>query len=148
MRRVSPILKVALIIPLGTIVLLMVCPKTPKNVGRITQADPEIQAASLHAQDTLPEFIKQLDHPKAGARYAVKGGFRTSAGNEYLWVAGLTLKGSTFAGTLDEEPAVAREHHKGDKVSVDRKDVYDWIIYDNGQIQGGFTDEVLMKRAK
>ncbi len=116
------------------------------SVERVNKVDPELQAASKQAQDGLPNFIKELQDPKPGQGFAIKGGFKTASGLEYLWVKSPVFKDGEFAGKLDQTP-MAYSGKKGDIVRVPLKDVYDWLIKDDSGVRGMFTDKVLQKRA-
>lgn len=115
----------------------------PHDIARINQANPALQAAAHEAQQRLPEFLHELQNPKPDERFAVKARFATPAGPEYLWIKDPTYDGSRFTGVLDQEPIAARTHRKGDTVTVSRNDVFDWLIRENGQNRGGFTEQAL-----
>jgi len=118
----------------------------PHSIERVNKVDPELQAASKEAQDHLSDFLKELQDPKPGAGFAVKGSFKTPSGLEYLWVKSPEYKDGELVGKLDQVP-LAYPGKKGDIVRVPLKEVYDWLIKDDSGIRGMFTDKVLQKRA-
>lgn len=137
-----------LVVALVAVIILFSAQGGTKNVARVAHADPELQAASKKAQDGLPNFIKELQSPKPGEGFAVKGAFKTSAGPEYLWVRSPEYKDGTFTGTLDQQPIAIADKKKGDTVKVAKKDVYDWLIKTDDGIQGMFTEKVLQQRSR
>ena len=118
-----------------------------KSVARIAHADPALQAAAKKAQDGLPEFVKELQSPRPGEGFAIKGAFKTPSGLEYLWVRSPTYKDEVFMGTLDQVPIALVGKKKGDMVSVKKKDVYDWLIKDENGIRGMETEKILQTQS-
>ncbi len=119
----------------------------PKDVTRIAHADPELQAASKEALKGLPAFIQELQSPKPGEGFAIKGAFKATGGLEYLWVRSPSFKNEVFTGTLDQQPIAVRGLNKGDSVTVRKADVYDWLVKDESGIRGMLTEKVLQKRS-
>lgn len=117
----------------------------PRSMARIAHADPELQAAAQRAQSELKDFIKELNHPKEGEGFAVKGAFKTDQGPEYLWVRMPTYENGVFRGKLDQAPEFYRGAKKGDEVSVKEADVYDWLIHDKSGTRGEYTERILQK---
>lgn len=118
----------------------------PTQLSYVAHEDPELQAASRQAQKELDGFIKELENPKPNEQFAVKGAFPTGMGPEYLWVRSVTYRDGAFNGTLDQVPAAYEKAKKGDEVSVKRADVFDWLIKEDGQLRGGYTEKVLSGR--
>ncbi|MDR3691460.1 MAG: DUF2314 domain-containing protein [Fimbriimonas sp.] len=142
------VLVAVLVTALLAAVIYLVAGNGRPDVARIAHADPELQAASKQAQGGLPGFIKELQAPKPGEGFAIKGAFKTQAGPEYLWVKSPTYKDGVFEGKLDQVPMAVTGKKKGDTVRVPKKDVFDWLIKDDSGIRGMFTDKVLEKRAR
>jgi uncharacterized protein YegJ (DUF2314 family) len=117
----------------------------PSEVKRVAHANPELQTAARRAQAELDHFIEQLGHPKPGERFALKAGFDTEVGPEYLWVRDPAFENGVFTGVLDQAPLVYKEAKKGDKVTIRRQQVYDWLIKDGSTTQGGYTEQVLTR---
>jgi len=135
------------LIPVAVVLLVLFLPGgRSRNVARVNAANPDLQAAAQRAQAELPRFIQDLRAAKPGQRFAIKAGFDTSAGEEYLWVKDPTFDGKQFSGTLDQQPIALPKKRKGDKVQVPLADVYDWLIRENGQNWGGYTERVLTPR--
>ena len=132
---------------IGGILLLVVSNGSRRKVARVAHADPELQAASKRAQKELDSFIKELNGPSEGKGFAIKGAFSTQAGPEYLWVKSPLLNKDLFVGVLDQEPLVLSGKHKGDIVTVKKKDVFDWLIKDENGIRGMYTEKVLQSRS-
>ena len=116
-----------------------------QNVRRINEANPKLQAAVKQAKDTLPEFEKLLIAADPGSRFAIKGTFFTTSGQEYLWVKDPVLKDQNFTGILDQIPIAFKGSARGDPVVVRESDVVDWLVHDSTGDRGGFTEKALGK---
>jgi uncharacterized protein YegJ (DUF2314 family) len=61
-------------------------------------------------------------------------------GYEHIWLDDVTYDGSSFSGTIDDDPVYAKGIKKDDQVTVSEKDITDWMIVDQeSKIQGGYT---------
>jgi uncharacterized protein YegJ (DUF2314 family) len=118
----------------------------PNSVVRINRQDPELESAIKEAKKGMDAFIKELQSPKPDERFAVKGMFQTPFGPEYLWVRKPTFENSRFSGVLDQDPMALAGKKKGDDVNFAEKDAVDWMIKDDTETRGAFTEKVLSKR--
>jgi uncharacterized protein YegJ (DUF2314 family) len=113
------------------------------DVRRVNAPNADLIAAIKKAQSGLPDFIRQLQSPKPGTRFAVERGFETDNGKEYLWLKDPTYDGRKFTATLDQSPMTAKVK-KGDRISFDRSEVVDWLIQESdGTSFGRYTDQAL-----
>jgi uncharacterized protein YegJ (DUF2314 family) len=114
----------------------------PGSVRRINRDNPQLIQAIKTAQAGLPDFLKQLQHPNPGQRFAFMARFKTPNGNEYLWLKDPALRAKQLVGTLDQPP-MAASMRRGDVVTVDTADVVDWYIKDaDGTSHGKFTEHL------
>jgi|GEM_PF-1495523 len=134
---------IGLLTAYGLKVLVLNRPYGPGSVRRVNSANPELQLAAKRAQSELDSFIAELARPTPDERFAILGAFKTPQGNEYLWVKDPSFADGKFKGVLAQPPIAYREASKGDPVTVDRKDVFDWKIKTNDGVRGGYTEKVL-----
>jgi uncharacterized protein YegJ (DUF2314 family) len=132
-----------ILINIAGFALLRSCKLTPTRVLRVAHADPKLQAAIDEARKGLDGFIKELNAPKPGEQFAVKGTFQTEDSPEYIWVRSPVFKDGKFTGKLDQQPIALAGKKKGDEVSFLKKDAVDWLIKDDNGIRGQFTDKAL-----
>jgi uncharacterized protein YegJ (DUF2314 family) len=110
-----------------------------RRVRRVNRADPALIKAIGAAEAGLPSYLAELQHPKAGQRFAVMGRFGTSGGDEYLWIKDPRYADGKLVGVLDQVPILAR-YRKGDVVSITKANVVDWLIRNgDGTTLGQFT---------
>lgn len=148
MRSLSPALRAVLIVL--TILFLAfgwgvysVLNLRSSSVVRVNSQDPRLQAAVRQAKDGLDGFLKELESPKPDDGFAVKGMFQTPYGPEYLWVRRPVYKDGMFSGVLDQEPMALPAKKKGDAVKFAKKDLVDWLIKDDRETRGAFTERAL-----
>ena len=131
------------IVGLIAVSLVKLSNQTPSHVLRVNGKDPGLQAAIKEAQKGLDGFIKELNAPKPGEGFAIKGTFQTLEGPEYLWVRMPTYQDGKFTGKLDQQPFALKGKRKGDEVIVAKKDVVDWLIKDDQGMKGAYTERAL-----
>lgn len=109
--------------------------------------DPQIEAATQKARDTVGEFIAALENPKAGQdSFAVKMKFVDGDQVEFMWLTDLTHKDGQFHGTLNNDPQLVSNVRIGDARSVAASEISDWMYMEGGEMVGGYTVEVLLRR--
>lgn len=153
MKVVWPaIVVVVAIAVLGAVIGRLSCART--NVQLLspgvaeTKDNPELYVAVQKAKNSLDQFISRYEHPKSGdLGFGVQAAFKTSGEPEHIWIHLDGYKDGLFTGRLADEPTSIPDKHKGDTVSVRKKDVTDWIYQSNGQKVGGFTIDVLEGQA-
>jgi uncharacterized protein YegJ (DUF2314 family) len=121
------------------------------NLSYVHKVDPELQNAIETARRQLPDFRKALAKMDPEVKsFAIKARLTpvdTTLGPEYIWVDQLNAVGEDFQGVLTEEPHLATQYHKGDKLTVKDADVVDWLIlHRDGLHDGAYTDDLLRKR--
>jgi uncharacterized protein YegJ (DUF2314 family) len=120
-------------------------------IYQVPQNDPEMAAAILQAQKTLPEFIDHLKNPLPKQNFAsLKARFPyDDLGNyEDIWIGNLAYDGEVFTGTIGNDPAFVTNLKFGDKVTIKPQDVSDWMIVQDGKLVGGYTILVVRSRLK
>ena len=108
--------------------------------------DPDMNVAIQRAQETLPLFIAAFRSPKptqTDFSIKVKFPYGDDDSIEHMWVSELTLSSDRFEGVLGNEPVYVKDVHLGDRLTVEMKDISDWMIIDGDRMLGGFTLHVL-----
>jgi uncharacterized protein YegJ (DUF2314 family) len=100
--------------------------------------------AEQEALQRWPEFVAAFSKREVGVTYAVCGKFVDGNKTAWMWVEVESLDGDNIRGTLSNEPLDLKNVKKGQRVTVARQDIDDWIVERNGRaVQGGFTTESL-----
>jgi uncharacterized protein YegJ (DUF2314 family) len=58
----------------------------------------------------------------------------------------VTFDGKNFHGRIDNKPLEVKNVRFGQRVTVDPKEVSDWMFLKDGKLMGGYTTRVLYAR--
>ena len=129
-------------------------PEPPQSLPRTDTAatstrldDPELDEAIAKARGTLDTFIARLLTPLRGEVFSVESAFPAQDGSKlHLWIGDVVYRNGTFEGTITTKPLKPTSIAYGEKVTVARKDITDWMILRSGKSEGGYTVELLLRR--
>jgi hypothetical protein len=111
--------------------------------------DAELNAARDRARAKLPDVKRR--YPKlvqSAASLIVKAPFVVDGQTKWRWVEVSAWDGDKIAGTLAIPSTDAHEAKRGTAVTVNPKDVFDYVIlFPDGTHEGGETDALLQRRA-
>jgi uncharacterized protein YegJ (DUF2314 family) len=127
--------------------------ETVDKVVSLSADDTSLKAYKDKAQKELQYLIDFMnDHEKDDElfRYAVKADFVEDGHSEHMWVQVNEIKDGYFFGQLANEPNTIKNIKYGDKVTVKRDDVEDWILQDflTHTKVGGYSSEYIRNNAK
>ncbi len=100
--------------------------------------------AVIEARETIREFIKALKHPAPGQEdFEVKKAFTEGNQVEHIWISDVQIVGHhLFQGRVDNQPRKITGVKVGQIVTVNPKEISDWLYVDNGNLVGGYTVRV------
>lgn len=120
------------------------------DVYRIASEDEDMNAAIEQAQATLDTFIESLISPKPGqTHFSIKAKFATTdepVSFEHIWLYDVSYDGEQFTGRIGNQPLDATYLNLDEQVQVQREDISDWMIIEDGVLFGGYTLRVLVDR--
>ena len=115
----------------------------------ITAADdPRMAEAIETAQSHLARVVELgIDADGQGhPALTLKVAFPVEGGEEIIWVAGVSRKGTEWTGSLANEPLHLTGLAAGDTVTFDQGMIADWGLVDaSGKLFGHFTTRVLLE---
>ena len=117
-------------------------PGEPDVVG-VAADDDAMNAAMQAARDSYDTFLSELGSPEPTGHYSVKIRVDDGPEVEHIWLNELQLEGGALTGVVNNEPVSVSTVRLGDRVSVERERLSDWLIIDQGVYRGGFTIRVL-----
>jgi uncharacterized protein YegJ (DUF2314 family) len=65
---------------------------------------------------------------------------------EHVWISDVTFDGRVFHGKIDNDPVDIKTLRRGKEVTVQPKEVSDWMYVDHGRLVGGYTVRTLFHR--
>jgi uncharacterized protein YegJ (DUF2314 family) len=133
---------------------LLACSQKPAAIpdstaapGTQADADLELDSAIRQARDTLDLFVEKLKTPHPDRTFvAVKARFFPPDDlPQDIWVDEVTYSDGAFRGNMgDDIPSLKLE--AGEKITVDREDILDWMIVEDGKLIGGYTIRLAVQR--
>lgn len=116
-------------------------------IVEVAEDDPEMAAAVAEARRRWPEFVTAFENRTDSQHFAVKAPFTEGEHREYMWLSVTGIENNIIFGKLDNDPGALKNLHCGSTVRVPVAQLNDWIIADDDDMTGGFTIEVLTRRA-
>ena len=120
---------------------------TATPIPTVMGIDRELDGAIQQARDSLDTFIEMIAKPGADRTFvAVKVRF-TPPGElpQDIWVDEVTYSDGIFRGKMgDDIPSLKLK--MGKKISIDEKDIIDWMIVEDGKLIGGYTIRLAVQR--
>lgn len=107
--------------------------------------DKEMNEAIEKANKTLADFNSALLNPEIEVK-SLKVKFQNETDVEHIWLSDVTFKDGKYSGIIDNEPEYIKNHQIGETISVDNKDISDWMYIENGKLFGGYTIKVIRSR--
>lgn len=117
------------------------------DIDYVASEDKAMNAAIQKARATFGTFIVAFSKRKANQNsFAIKQKFTDANGSEHMWIGSLKFDGKSFRGRLNNEPYEVKTAKLGDNISVDSKELSDWMYIENGKLVGGYTIRVLTNK--
>lgn len=102
--------------------------------------DPKLQAALTKARSTVETIISALKAPKpTQASFQVKKAFEDAGMTEHIWLSDVTIDGDQFSGTIGNDPQHVKNVKFGQKATVAKSEISDWMFIDDGKLVGGYS---------
>ena len=129
--------------------LTFACTPVPTAIPASThsETDAELDTAIAQARDSLSTFTETIATPHADRTFvAVKVRFTPPDGiPQDIWVDEVTYSNGVFRGNMgDDIPSLKLE--MGEKITVEEKDIVDWMIVQDGKLIGGYTIRLAVQR--
>jgi uncharacterized protein YegJ (DUF2314 family) len=110
----------------------------------VADDDPRMNAAMDKARSTVGTFISSLKSPIVGqSSFSIKAPLSDGTNTEHFWITPVSYDGTTFHGTVNNEPAKVKSVKMGQKVSVAPDKISDWMYIEHLKLVGGYTMRVL-----
>lgn len=98
----------------------------------------EMENAISKAKATIDEFINILNK-NSGSNHSVKIPISDNDQVEQFWITNIKYENNQFTGFIGNEPGIVRNVEIGQKVSVNKSEVSDWLYIKDKKMYGNFT---------
>ncbi|CAN5740290.1 DUF2314 domain-containing protein [soil metagenome] len=119
--------------------------QSPDRVIAIAGNDPEMIAAMDRARATIEPVIQKLEEGSVDT-FSIKVKITEGDQVEYFWLNNIDLQDGIFTGTIDNTPQFVHNVKLGQKVTVKKSEIADWLYTRNGKMYGNYTLRVLLKK--
>jgi uncharacterized protein YegJ (DUF2314 family) len=106
--------------------------------------EKEMEAAIARARSEVDSFIAELSAP-AGSTHAVKVPIKDGEQTEHFWLSDVTFQNGEFTGTIDNDPGTVGNVKIGQKWTVKKDEISDWMFMRDGKMHGNYTMRPLLK---
>ena len=135
-----------LILALCLLTVACATPSSAVSTPTLSGTDPELDAAITQARDSLNTFVAKIATAHADRTIvAVKVRFYPPDNlPQDIWVDGVTYTDGIFRGNMgDDIPSLRLKF--GQKITIEEKDILDWMIVEDGKLIGGYTIRLAMQ---
>jgi uncharacterized protein YegJ (DUF2314 family) len=120
------------------------CSERPQTLIESGYDEKEMDAAIARARGEVDQFISELAKP-TGTNHAVKAPVQDAGKTERFWLTDLTYSAGKFEGTINNEPGIVKNVRMGQKRSVAKQEISDWMYMRGGKMYGNYTMRQLLK---
>lgn len=103
----------------------------------------EMDAAIARARSEVDAFVSELSKP-TGSEYAVKAPIEDGGEVEHFWLVDVSFKDDKFEGTISNEPGLVGNVTLGQKWTVSKTDISDWMYMKGGKMHGNYMMRPLL----
>ncbi|MCE9556126.1 MAG: DUF2314 domain-containing protein [Planctomycetes bacterium] len=106
--------------------------------------EQQMDAAIAKARSEVDSFLKELAKP-TGANHAVKAPIEDGGKTEHFWLTDVTFQNGEFKGTINNDPGIVTNVKIGQKWTIKKADISDWMFMRDGKMHGNYTMRPLLK---
>ena len=120
------------------------CSKKPETLVEGGYDEQEMDAAIARARKEVDSFIAELSK-RNGTDFAVKVPIADKEEVEHFWLTDIVYRDGKFEGEIGNEPGVVTNVKMGQKWSVKKSEISDWMFMRDGKMHGNYTVRPLLK---
>jgi len=120
------------------------CNKTPDTLVESGYDEMEMESAIARSRSEVDSFIAELSNP-TGMNHAVKAPIEDDGEIEHFWLTEVSFQNGEFEGTINNEPGLVGNVQIGQKWTVSKTEISDWMFMRDGKMHGNYTLRPLLK---
>ncbi|MEQ8788266.1 MAG: DUF2314 domain-containing protein [Pirellulaceae bacterium] len=106
--------------------------------------EQEMQAAIARAKKEVDAFIAEFTEGD-GSDFSVKAPIEDQGDTEHFWLTHITYRDGLFEGVIGNDPGIVSNVRIGQKWTIKKEDISDWMYMRDGKIHGNYTMRPLLK---
>lgn len=126
------------------IVVCCGCSKSPETLVKGGYDEQEMEAAIDRARSEVDSFIAEMSKGN-GTDFAVKVPLEDKEETEHFWLTDIVYRNGKFEGKIGNEPGMVTNVKEGQKWSVKKSEISDWMFMRDGKMHGNYTMRPLLK---
>ena len=142
-KKKNPMIRTNLMLACFAIFLITGCTSKPETLVKGGYDESEMAAATERAINEVDAFISDLKTGRS-KDYAVKAPIKDNGETEHFWLTEVTFDGAKFTGTIDNEPGMVSNVKMGQKWTLGKKEISDWMYMRDGKMYGNYTMRPLL----
>lgn len=119
------------------------CTSKPETLVEGGYDEAEMAAATERAINEVDAFISDLNTGRS-ENYAVKAPITENGETEHFWLTDVTFDGAKFTGIINNEPGMVSNVKMGQKWTLGKKEISDWMYMRDGKMYGNYTMRPLL----
>lgn len=119
--------------------------ENPDHVVTVDSNDAEMNAAMARARATIEPVLQKLEEGSVDT-FSVKVCIKDGEQVEYFWLNNIDFQDGIFTGTIDNPPERVHNVKLGQKITVKKGEIADWLYTKNGKMYGNYTLRVSLKK--
>jgi uncharacterized protein YegJ (DUF2314 family) len=104
----------------------------------------EMDDAIARARSEVDSFLKELE-AQNGEAFSVKAPITDKGQTEHFWLTDIVYKDGQFEGLVGNDPGIVSNVKLGDKWTIKKEDISDWMFMRDDKIHGNYTMRPLLK---
>jgi len=134
---------------LAALVLLLLCcgcgdSDLPSTLAPSDFDKQEMEAAIQRARQEVDDFIREFEAGN-GDKFSVKVPITDGEYTEHFWLTDLKYENGEFSGLIGNEPGYVTTVQFGQRWTVQKMEISDWMFRRDGKIHGNYTMRPLLK---
>ena len=106
--------------------------------------EQEMDAAIARARSEVDSFIAEMSKGTA-TDFSVKVAIEDKDDTEHFWLKNIAYRNGKFEGVIDNDPGMVSNVKRGQKWSVKKSEISDWLFMRDGKMYGNYTLRPLLK---
>ena len=134
-------------IALCLVLLILVCcscSKSPKTLVKGGYDEQEMDAAIARARREVDSFLAEMSKGN-GTDFAVKVPIEDKGETEHFWLTNIVYRNGKFEGLIGNDPGIVTNVKSGQKWTVKKSEISDWMFMRDGKMHGNYTMRPLLK---